>query len=179
MYTYAGIGSRQTPGDVLRFMVAFGFDAANKGYRLRTGGAPGADDAFLAGHLAARQDNYDLHLPWHGFNGKTNGLPASIDMEARAAAIARHNHPHWEALSQGARRLHTRNAFVALGSNLNTPVDFVVCWTKGAGGKGGTGMALRILAPLCVPVWDLGDAALLEAWRQGVRPNPSTGFRTT
>ena len=71
--TYAGIGSRETPDDIIEFMMKCGAYLANKGYTLRSGGADGADLAFERGC-----DKYDgikeIYLPWTGFNGSKSKL---------------------------------------------------------------------------------------------------------
>ena len=46
---YAGVGSRETPLDVLKTMWKIGNYLATKGYTLRSGGAKGADTAFENG----------------------------------------------------------------------------------------------------------------------------------
>ena len=46
---YAGVGSRETPQDVLKIMWKIGKHLADKGYTLRSGGARGADAAFENG----------------------------------------------------------------------------------------------------------------------------------
>jgi cell division GTPase FtsZ len=55
------------------------------------------------------------------------------------------------------RKLHARNAMIVLGKNLDDPVDFIICWTPGGTGSGGTGQALRIARAYGIPVYDLGD----------------------
>lgn len=46
---YAGVGSRETPQDILNTMYKIGKYLASKGYTLRSGGAIGADTAFENG----------------------------------------------------------------------------------------------------------------------------------
>jgi predicted Rossmann fold nucleotide-binding protein DprA/Smf involved in DNA uptake len=46
--TYAGIGSRQTPPDVLRRMTRYAQRLQELGWVLRSGGAAGADTTFQA-----------------------------------------------------------------------------------------------------------------------------------
>ena len=62
MSAYAGIGSRRTPDDVLRLMSRLAAQLYQRSWVLRTGGADGADDAFLSGlgHHDARLELY-LH----------------------------------------------------------------------------------------------------------------------
>ena len=47
--TYAGIGSRETPPRVFKQMTDIARTLAGRGWRLRLGGAEGADTAFSAG----------------------------------------------------------------------------------------------------------------------------------
>ena len=44
---YTGVGSRKTPKDILDFMVLCGKRLADLNYVGRSGGADGADSAFL------------------------------------------------------------------------------------------------------------------------------------
>lgn len=49
---YAGIGSRQTPDDILELMHRIGSTLAINGFTLRSGGAVGADTAFEQGAVS-------------------------------------------------------------------------------------------------------------------------------
>ena len=49
MIRYSGIGSRETPDNVLVVMEKLGAAFAKKGFVLRSGGADGADSAFERG----------------------------------------------------------------------------------------------------------------------------------
>ena len=49
---YTGIGSRQTPKDILNLIEDVAFKLASKGYILRSGAAKGADTAFEDGAKA-------------------------------------------------------------------------------------------------------------------------------
>lgn len=44
---YTGIGSRQTPPEILKMMTKIATQLESKGWVLRSGGAEGADEAFL------------------------------------------------------------------------------------------------------------------------------------
>lgn len=134
------------------------------GYYLRSGGAPGADTAFEDGAVF---DDAQIFLPWRGFNGRKKGIVLSGDIEQRAASIAKDFHPVWDRLTQGARRLHTRNVPQILGPDLQTPSEFVVCWTKDGRASGGTGQAIRIAEALGVLVYNIkrqSDLAALREW---------------
>ena len=160
MKYYAGIGSRETPKDILEVMTRFAGYAESKYLTLRSGHAGGADLAFERGvHNAGMMQ---IFLPWNGFNGAygnqtgyTVGFKTPA-IEAQAEKLAEQLHPAWDMCSQGARKMHTRNMAQILGPDLNTPVEFVVCWTLNASGAGGTGQALRLAHHLQIPVFDLG-----------------------
>lgn len=147
--TYCGIGSRETPVDVCKSMTTIARRLDKLGYRLRSGGADGADDAFEAGAT-----NKQIFLPWDGFNGrKADGV--SYVVPDFNEEYTNKFHPKPASLSQGAKRLMSRNANQVLGLHLNDPVDFVLCWTKDGKASGGTGQAIRIALSLNIPVFNL------------------------
>lgn len=151
---YAGIGSRETPEAVQRFMSQVAMRLAHAGYTLRSGGAEGADTAFEQGcddALGAKE----IYLPWKGFNGNPSPLYTQADT-AQMQIIAMQHHPAWSKLSHAAKLLHARNVCQVLGADGNTPSEFVVCWTPRGSGSGGTGQAIRIAGRAGVPVYDLG-----------------------
>lgn len=158
---YAGIGSRQTPAQMLAFMSKIAARLEAIGYILRSGGADGADSAFEAG--VTDPAHAQIFLPWRGFNGRsgqfTGAPPAAYEM-------AENFHPNWDACSRGARALHARNCQQILGPQLDSPVDFVVCWTPGGSGSGGTGQAIRLARASEIPVYDLGSCGGAKAQMQ-------------
>jgi hypothetical protein len=145
---YAGIGSRETPPVVCRAMTRMAIEFRRMGYVLRSGGADGADEAFEAG---AGTDKL-IYLPWVKF--RNNPSPYHR-VTPEALALAARFHPAWGRLNEYARRLHGRNAYQVLGLDLRTKADFVVCWTKGGKGGGGTGQAIRMAFAYGIPVYDL------------------------
>lgn len=156
MNKYAGIGSRTTPNDTLETMFIIG-QLLSKSWILRSGHADGADLAFELG-CDQNQGKKEIFIPWSGFNGASvrNGfiVPPWND---EALRIARQAHPAWDRCSTAAKKMHTRNVYQILGSDLNSPVDIVICWTPNASGSGGTGQAIRIAKLLDIPVFDLAD----------------------
>lgn len=166
MKFYAGIGSRETPPAVLTYMAQIAARLEDRGYILRSGGAPGADSAFEGGvRLIA---NKRIYVPWAGFNGRRgeNVIECGTDPDMRR--IAELSHPAWGRCSDAARKMHTRNVAQVLGCppEDHTDSDFVICWTPSASGSGGTGQAIRIAQRHRVQVFDLADAgraAALEA----------------
>ncbi len=173
MRYYAGIGSRQTPQDVLDLMAHIGARLCDDGWTLRSGGAEGADTAFYFGvtelSLPGAWDDdrlrAEVYLPWPSFgdparweNVKHYGSPAHW-----TEPIAAEVHPAWERLSQGARKLHSRNVHQIRGERTDSIVSsFVICWTPQASGSGGTGQAIRLAEAYGVPVFDLADPSARE-----------------
>ena len=67
---YAGVGSRETPRHILEVIYEVAGVLKEAGWVCRTGGADGADDAFLAGGTP----QVELLLPWAGFNGHPGSM---------------------------------------------------------------------------------------------------------
>lgn len=153
MKYYAGIGSRETPNKILGAMALLADWLGSEGFTLRSGGAEGADMAF---EMGADRLSYDkeIFLPWKGFNGNNSKL---YIIGPRAFDIAEEIHPAWGRLNYGARLLQARNIHQVLGDTLDKPVNFIICWTKGASGSGGTGQAIRLANKLGIKVFDLGE----------------------
>jgi hypothetical protein len=167
---YAGVGSRETPKDILVLMEQLANRLREDAFVLRTGHAPGADQAFERGAGAAAQ----IFLPWATFEQDV-AFNASRDPEkpevvnypkifdgptAEAADIVYRIHPMWDSLKPGARKLHARNAHQILGplpQSRPTPVEFVICWTPDAAIVGGTATAIKIAKERDIPVWNLAD----------------------
>lgn len=152
MKYYAGIGSRETPNEILIIFEIIGKYLANKSYILRSGHASGADQAFECG-CDAVEGKKEIYLPWKGFEGSDSKL---IVENVEAFKIVQKYHPYWHNLSQGARKLQARNSHQVLGLDLQTPSDFVICWTKNGKGQGGTGQAIRIAKAYDIPIFDAG-----------------------
>lgn len=154
---YAGIGSRETPQAIGSKMMAIASRLEVLGYTLRSGGASGADQAFSAGCT-----NKEIYVPWQGFNGNR----MLFEIPDKAYEIASGIHPGWEYISQGGKTLMARNALQILGHDLNTPSDFVICWTKDGcstesertNKTGGTGQAIAHASRLGIPVFNMAKS---------------------
>jgi len=145
---YAGIGSRETPDDVLKLMTKIAEYLRSESYILRSGGADGADSAFEVG----AGDNKEIFLPWKNFNSSKNSF---IEIPRRAFEIAAEFHPVWSKLKDSVKCLHARNVMQILGRDFSTLSSFVICWTKGGKLVGGTSQALRIAMKYEVPIFNL------------------------
>jgi hypothetical protein len=148
-------------------MCHLGQALARQGWLLRTGGAEGADEAFVLGSetdlidLKGPGGDVQIFLPWATFQGwrergKTEGRVFE-DPTPEAFEMAAEYHPAWNFLKQGARKLHARNMHIMLGWELDDPVDLVICWTPEAKVTGGTGQALRVADDLDIKVWNLAN----------------------
>ena len=146
--TYAGIGSRQTPKEMLSEMTALAKELQSKGYTLNTGVTfggkkEGADKAFDDG--ATKKNLFS---------------PENQGSREREQIIAKEMHPNPNALSPGALKLMARNTNQVFGDNLNTPVDFVVFYakeTKGIRPEGGTGQAVEMARLKGIPTINLAN----------------------
>ena len=159
---FAGIGSRSTPPDICTDMTKVARHMARMGFVLRSGGAEGADEAFERG---ARLK--EIFLPWKKFRDNPSPLHSfSPDILRGAMEIAQRYHPAWNRCNSGARKLHARNTFQVLGLDLNTPVEYVICWTKDGKASGGTGQALRIATALRIEIINLyHEDAIDSVWK--------------
>lgn len=161
MSYYAGIGSRETPIELKPVIKQLVEELNNKGYILRSGGAPGADSFF-----EEYSENSEIFLPWRNFNNNTSTL---FNPTQEAFNMAEKYHPNWKKLSYGAKKLMARNTHQILGEDLKTPVDFVICWTKNGKTVGGTGQALRIAEDLGIPIYNLYFDTTLELLKKIIK----------
>lgn len=171
MKSYTGVGSRETPKEVMEVISRLGEKLADKGFVLRSGAADGADTAFEEGHDKWRWSDGCEHNPdtlkeifiaWNGFSSRTDKedgvycLKGKIVQEAEE--IASSVHPAWDRLSRGARALHSRNCFQVLGKDLRTPSKFLVCYAstdKHGVPKGGTRTAWVLADSHNIPCFNL------------------------
>lgn len=147
---YAGIGSRKTPPDMCAILEDSAIFLVGRGWCLRSGGAAGADTAFMRGARRA------------GGAAEIFRPEGAIPRAAFATVSRFHPAPH--RLGPMARRLHARNAQIILGENLDDPVSFVLCWTPQGDGSGGTGQGIRIANAYNIPVIDLGGESGRQLW---------------
>lgn len=161
MKYYAGIGSRKTPPHILDLMTHVARYMKDLDWTLRSGAAQGADTAFEngAGNL---KEIFTAH--------------SYIPQSAMDTVDVYHPAPSY--LTGYAKKLLARNAMQIFGSNMNTPVRFVICWTPdGANGttkptsraSGGTGQAIRIAAANNIEVFNLADKETLNRVVSGTR----------
>ncbi len=164
---YTGIGSRQTPPEILSLMRFLSLNLIQNGYTLRSGGAPGAGQEFEWGAAKSGlpkhqiEEMVEIYLPWKSFEEKNRSWITPYRDEPQMAAydIASHYHPRWNYLKRGAKLLHARNVHQIFGYDVHNPVfpDFVICWTEGGEMRGGTAQALRIAKDKKIKIYNLGN----------------------
>lgn len=158
---YTGVGSRETPQEILSIMTRIARCLKDRGYILRSGGAIGADSAFAAGADGA----VEVWRPEH-----------ATDL---AQEIASKYHPVWGRLNPYVRKLHGRNVFQVLGYDLSTPSEFLICWTPDGCTShaqrsiktGGTGTAISIASAYGVTVSNLAVDLHRTEWEQFLKEN--------
>lgn len=162
MTAYTGIGSRETPAEVVGVMEDAAFRLARIGFVLRSGKAAGADAAFQRGAQRFEGAKCEIFIPWRGFTGG-DGLVNTWDitLDAVDRQFPEHAdmrwdwvkevHGGWERLSQGARKLHERNVHQLFGADLGNAYlnqsKFVLYYaleTKKGDPKGGTATAVNL-----------------------------------
>lgn len=134
---YTGIGSRETPKNILDMMIDIGSIMNKKGYILRSGHAAGADRAF---EIGANSPESQIYLPWNYF-GYTKykddpGCPvigeAIVDKEQWLS-----NHKYLCNLNirntqdaDSVKLLHGRNVAQVIGMNLEGNSEYIICYCK-------------------------------------------------
>lgn len=151
---YTGVGARITPFSVCQEMTRIARLLNGHGYRLRSGFAKrGADVAFKLGSGG----NCDLFDP-------------KGDIPEEAFVIAKRHHVAWGYLDDYMKRLMARNVLACLGSTLNEPSSFLICWT--ADGirdpkdrtrhSGGTGHTISVAHEWGIPICNLATMNIAE-----------------
>ena len=121
-FIVTGIGSREIDADGIARVIEIAKMMDEKGFVLRSGGAPGTDSIF-----EASMKEKEIYLPWYKFNNNKSVL---CQLKPGCFAIAETVHPAWDYLSPGAQKLHARNVYQVLGYDLNTLSSVCVCWTS-------------------------------------------------
>jgi hypothetical protein len=175
--TYAGIGSRETPKEVLDLMTKAANYLDGLGYTLQTGftfknketslDEEGADKAFSDG-----SKNKTLFGPY-GIRKTINGV-TSVDkynenVTEKSNSIVKEIHPAPDRLTPGAVKLMARNTNQIFGKNLDSTVDFVLFYAQETKDplrpKGGTGQAVEMARRKGIPTINMADAN----WREQLK----------
>ncbi|KOC58542.1 RlpA-like protein [Habropoda laboriosa] len=163
-----GVGSRKIKPEGRELIDVVKYRLILSEYILASGDAIGADEQWWENYPHAIRERF-------GAIGCKYPKPDTIfvsDTEAQyadAKRIASKACISWRFLRQNYHRaLHTRNVFQVLGYGLDTPSEFLVCWTPdGAEAEtskktGGTGTAIRVANTYGIPVFNLFNEDCLE-----------------
>lgn len=198
MAAYTGIGSRETPPNVIDIMEDAGYRLARIGLVLRSGGADGADAAFQRGAQRYHKDCNmtqspktiaEIYVPWKNFKGGEGLLDIyNIDldtldklnpeMKEMRWEWVKEVHGGWERLSQGARKLHERNIHQVFGEDLSnaylTSSKFVIYYakeTRSGNALGGTATAVNMAKKhgiRTLNLWKEENLSVLETFLQNM-----------
>lgn len=171
--TYAGVGSRDTPQDMLDLMYRMAKVLCDLGWVGNSGEAPGADWYFHEGARVSRNYGpgmFNAIIPWNGFKTQ-NEVKVYEKPGNNIYVMDNYRRKKAEVLGIGARKtlaglntpgkvaLHARNAMQVLGMDLRSPIKFLVCWAKPVGkeGKvsGGTNTAVALALHFGIDVINL------------------------
>ncbi len=155
MKYYAGIGSRETPDDVLRLMVDAACWLSHRDWTLRSGHAVGADRAFEIGAAGKAV----IYLPWNGFGTQAYKADSGMKVLGRKVCLSTAEYAQkYRSLvdagirndataSQVAQSLHGRNWCQVFGHSEHDKASvFVLCWCREVNGRaqGGTATAVNL-----------------------------------
>jgi len=191
---YAGVGSRETPIDVMEKMNEISKWLEAEGYSLNSGHANGADKAFegvrmkydtttgipvrnkqINGNWISTdkngnvipENNLKFHNPEYKITNKN--IFTADDANDKVRTIAKEIHPAGANLSGYSLDLHARNTFQVFGKNLDKPVDFVIFYAKESKNPlrpdGGTGQAVEMARRKGIPTVNMMDSD----WKQQMR----------
>lgn len=180
MIKYAGIGARDITAITACELKKYGEILGSLEYILRSGAARGSDAAFESGCDVVNGPK-EIYLPHKKFNNHDSLLICELTPKIEyIASRYYHSAQAYSTLSTNVKRLMCRNCMQVLGSELNDPVDFVLCWTNDGREydttreTGGTGQAIRIANAYDIPVFNLNNpltpsifSDFLETLKQG------------
>ena len=146
-------------------MTAVGSKLSKEGLLGFSGGAPGADRAWMA------ECNGAIIIPYNGCFGLWDDgyrvfaleyMPTQIIIKAylQAKSVA----PWITEQKDIVQRLYTRNALQVLNLSCTSPVDFVLYWAPEVNGKvkGGTAVAVNIARKHGIPTFNLANKEVYQ-----------------
>ena len=187
--TYAGIGSRETPADVLELMTKAAKWLEAKGYTLRSGGAVGADTAFEVG--VTNKNKKQIFKGFDKVGPKEVAIAHEVHPDLKGAMERSKNKKKEERLRAGAseaeaeksgersawavQNLMARNTNQVFGAKLDTPSDFVLFYAKETKNPrrpaGGTGQAVEMARLKGIPTINMADSDWRKQLENVVKEN--------
>lgn len=168
---YTGVGSRDTPDNVIRWFKIYADVLAQLGLTLRSGAAPGADAAFEEG-CDRVEGLKEIYLPWKNFQKSTSQFQG-VSPEAQMLAAEVYG-PQYSYLKRPVKLLMSRNIYQVTGLTLDKPSKFVLCWTpdgcssanERSKKSGGTGQAIAYASTLGIPIFNIQRDGVEDAFLQ-------------
>jgi hypothetical protein len=189
--TYAGIGSRETPQEVLDKMTEVAKYLDGLGYTLNTGktftAKPSTDPKYQKQYeerLAfSKKNNGKVGLDEEGADRafslgttKKNLFGVNAPVGKKEMSVMEEIHPSPDRLKEGGKKLMARNTNQIFGENLNTPVDFVLFYakeTKGIRPEGGTGQAVEMARRKGIPTINMADTNWRDQLKAAIANKPA------
>lgn len=177
MKRVALIGSRETPQHILKLMSKAGYGLSSSGCFGISGGAPGADTAWLSSY----GPNKRIIIPYNGFNNHSNKMQGVVLWEdlpnegkIKSVIHAREFVPDYDDRSKTVQILLARDANQVLGDYCDSPVDAVFYWAPEHNRriKGGTRVAVYIARKYDIPCFNLAFKDVLENFKIKYEPSP-------
>jgi len=181
---FTGVGATDITEDEQRLCSKIAYVLCSfGGYALRSGKAPGADQAFQRGMERAESvpgyvpADHEIYLPWEQFesHAKVSNKYDIWELEElkETMRIASETHPAYQNLKPGQLAFHHRNIHQTLGRRLDQPSDFVLyCAKDGKDGlpEGGTRTAVKVAVDRGIPVFNMRGKRYEEVihWVKGV-----------
>lgn len=188
---WTGIGSRETPSDVLILQQIFATNlttdllAKNILPVFRSGKAIGSDQAFQRGNDYAFSkmgiaNPSEIYLSEPTWNMSDNDIVGSDTLFwPQTRNIVKDLHPAWNKIvNKKGELLHRRNILQVVGQDGITPSDFVIYWADvNAFGQvqGGTATAANFASNMNIPTFNIhtgkGCQKVAEMWAKYTRVN--------
>lgn len=161
---WAGVGSRETPVDILKVMIRLGRTLTDMGYVLTSGDAFGADRAFYFGAAQSgrfKEVGAKIYVINNGFRGRHTDNDVFIDvsqfkdMKETYEKMAEEARGGFYGLNEFGKALHSRNVLQVHGPDLDQTISGMFLYSKSIGKKkisGGTNTAYQLALKANVPI---------------------------
>lgn len=167
---WTGIGSRETPKNIQKWMQAIAYIISKQGHTLRSGKAEGADLAFQRGlelaYFETKQGNGEIYLPFDNWHRQYCCLwdvyVRSPNSTQKALKIASEIHGAWNKVRNIYRPYHIRNVFQIMGPRVaeDELSSFVLFWAPEVNDvvSGGTATAVHLARSLNIPTFNMSGS---------------------
>lgn len=157
MRRFAGIGARAAPVSMCQKATDLAYALAERDWGLNSGNADGMDVGFAKGINRVDPARVNLYMPWSTYKPQNlcEGNNIITAMPAWTLEEVRKHCPWFDKCTPGVKKMHRRNMQIILGTQGESPVEFVICWTPGGEDVGGTGVGTRCAKAHNIPVFNL------------------------